>query len=80
MAKELKSAEALADMVKAELAMAGLRAAVSPERTVGWTADVITPPTDALAVQLKVDVIASKLRARLDLRNDKIIEKGLVEH
>lgn len=68
MARETKTAAELAEIVKRDLAVAGASVVVTAERTVGWTATIITVPTVAQAVQLKADVIAARLRARYDLK------------
>ena len=67
--KETRTAAALAAMIKQELAVAGADVVVTAEQTVGWTATVIAPQTNAAAAhQLKADVIAAKLRVRFDLK------------
>jgi hypothetical protein len=68
MAKALKTASELAYMVKAVLAMKDAQVVVSAQQTVGWSATVITVSTQALAAQLKADVIAARLRSRFDLK------------
>jgi len=70
MAKELKTAEELAEMIKSQLVFARLQVIVVPHPSLGWTASVVATPTRSLVLQLEVDVVASRVRTRFDLKFD----------
>ncbi len=60
--KETKTAKELAALIKAELAVEGAQVRVTAEPTVGWTASATGIAAKSFIVQLKVDVIAARLR------------------
>jgi hypothetical protein len=68
-AKETRTAEELAGMIEAELAVASAHVVVTAEPTVGWTATVSGVRTKSFIVQLKADVIAARLRQQFDLQD-----------
>jgi hypothetical protein len=67
-AKETKTAEELAAIIKAELKVEGAGVVVTAEPTVGWTARVTGAAAKSFIVQLNSDVIAARLRQQFDLR------------
>jgi hypothetical protein len=68
MAKELRTAEQLADMIVAALGVAGVYITVRKDHAYGWQPTVVSSPGDTIGYQRRVEEIANRLRVEFDLR------------
>ena len=68
MAKELRTAEQLADLVVAVVSVAGLYITVRKDHAYGWQPTVVSSPGDTIGHQRRVEEIANRLRVDFDLR------------
>jgi len=64
MAKELKTAEQLTDMIVSALAVRGVEVSVRKDHAYGWQPTVVACPGDSIGFQRQVDEIARRLHLR----------------
>jgi hypothetical protein len=67
-AKELRSANQLADMVVATLGVGEVYITVRKDHAYGWQPTVVSSPGDSICYQRRVEEIAHRLRVEFDLR------------
>jgi hypothetical protein len=68
MAKELKTAEQLSDMIVTALGVGGVSIRVRKDHAYGWQPTVVSSPGDSIGYQRRVEEIANRLRLQFDLR------------
>jgi hypothetical protein len=68
MAKELKTAQQLTDMIVSALGVQGVEVSVRKDHAYGWQPTVITSPGDSIGFQRRVEEIARRLQFQFDLR------------
>ena len=68
MAKELRTAEQLADMIVAALGISEIYITVRKDHAYGWQPTVISSPGDSIGYQRRVEEIANRLRVEFDVR------------
>jgi hypothetical protein len=68
MAKELKTAEELSDMIVSALGIKEVCVSVRKDHAYGWQPTVVSSPGDSIGYQRRVDEIANRLRFQFDLR------------
>ena len=68
MAKELRSANQLADMVVAMLGVGEVYITVRKDHAYGWQPTVVSSPGDSIGYQRRVEQIANRLRVEFDVR------------
>jgi hypothetical protein len=68
LAKELRTAEQLADMITAALGVSEVYVRVRKDHAYGWQPTVVSSPGDSIGYQRRVEEIASRLRFQFDLR------------
>jgi hypothetical protein len=68
MAKELRTAEQLSDMIVAALGVSGVSVRVRKDHAYGWLPTVVSSPGDSIGYQRRVEEIANRLRLQFDLR------------
>ena len=68
MAKELRTAEQLADMILAALGVGEVYITVRKDHAYGWQPTVVSSPGDSIGYQRRVEEIAHRLRVEFDLR------------
>jgi hypothetical protein len=68
MAKELKTAEELSDMIVSALGIKEVYVSVRKDHAYGWQPTVVSSPGDSIGYQRRVDEIANRLRFQFDLR------------
>ena len=68
MAKELRTAEQLSDMIVSALGVREVDVHVRKDHAYGWQPTVISSPGDLIGYQRRVDEIANRLRFQFDLR------------
>ena len=69
MAKELRTAEQLSDMIVSALDVKGLDIQVREDHAYGWQRIVVSSPGDLIGYQRRVEEIAKRLRLQFDLRD-----------
>src|SRR5262249_11774496 len=67
MQKEKKTAQELADMIQAEINVAGTFVKVHPDKVYGWHPTVFAAPQNAGALQMEAERIAAQLRTKYEL-------------
>jgi hypothetical protein len=67
MAKELKTAEQLSDMIVAALGVSSVSVRVRKDHAYGWQPTVVSSPGDSIGYQRRVEEIANRLRLQYDL-------------
>jgi hypothetical protein len=67
-AKELRTAEQLADMIVAALGIREVYISVRKDHAFGWQPTVVSSPGDSIGYQRRVEEIAKRLRVEFDLR------------
>jgi len=67
-AKELRTAEQLADMIVAALGISEIYIKVREDHAYGWQPTVVSSPGDSIGYQRRVEEIAHRLRVEFDLR------------
>jgi hypothetical protein len=67
-AKELKSAQQLSDMIVAALGVSDVSVRVRKDHAYGWQPTVVSSPGDSIGYQRRVEEIAKRLRMQFDLR------------
>jgi hypothetical protein len=70
MQKEKKTAQELADMIQAEINVAGTFVKVHPDKVYGWHPTVFAAPQNASALQMEAQRIAARLRTKYDLKEE----------
>ena len=68
MAKELRTAEQLADMIVAALGISEIYITVRKDHAYGWQPTVISSPGDSIGYQRRIEEIANRLRVEFDVR------------
>ncbi len=68
MAKELKTAEQLSDMIVAALGVSAVSVRVRKDHAYGWQPTVVSSPGDPIGYQRRVEEIANRLRLQFDMR------------
>ena len=68
MAKELRTAEQLADMIVAALGISEIYITVRKDHAYGWQPTVVSSPGDSIGYQRRVEQIANRLRVEFDVR------------
>jgi hypothetical protein len=68
--KEKKTAQELADMIRAEIDVAGTFVQVRPDKAYGWHPTVFAGPQNAAALQMEAERIAGRLRTKYDLKEE----------
>ena len=69
MAKELRTAEQLSDMIVSALGIKEVDILVRKDHAYGWQPTVVSSPGDLIGYQRRVDEIANRLRFQFDLRD-----------
>jgi hypothetical protein len=67
-AKELRTAEQLSDMIIGALGISEVDVRVRKDHAFGWQPTVISSPGDFIGYQRRVEEIANRLRFHFDLR------------
>ena len=68
-AKELRTAEQLSDMIVSALDVKGLDIQVRKDHAYGWQPIVVSSPGDLIGYQRRVEEIAKRFRLQCDLRD-----------
>jgi hypothetical protein len=68
MARELKTAEQLSDMIVSALGLNGVYVSVRKDHAYAWQPTVVSCPGDSIGFQRRVEEIANRLRFQFDLR------------
>lgn len=68
MAKELRTAEQLSDIIVGALGISEVDVRVRKDHAFGWQPTVISSPGDSIGYQRRVEEIANRLRFHFDLR------------
>ena len=68
MAKELKTAEQLSEMIVCALGVREVYVSVRKDHAYGWQPTVVSSPGDSIGFQRRVDEIAHRLRFQFGLR------------
>jgi hypothetical protein len=68
MKKQQKTAEELAEIIKARMNVAGVFVAVNPDPAYGWHPTVMSSPNLTVRHQQLAEQIATELRASYDLK------------
>jgi hypothetical protein len=68
MAKELKTAEQISNMIAAALGVKELDIEVRRDHAYGWQPTVVSSPGDLIGYQRRVEEIANRLRVQFALR------------
>lgn len=68
MAKELRTAQQLSDMIVSALGVSGVEVSVRKDHAYGWQPTVISCPGDSIFFQRRVEEIANRLRFQFGLR------------
>jgi hypothetical protein len=69
MAKELRTAEQLSDMIVSALHVRDVDVQVRKDHAYGWQPLVVASPGDMIGYQRRVEEIAKRLRLQFDLRD-----------
>jgi len=68
MAKELRTAQELSDMIVSALGVKGVEISIRRDHAFGWQPTVNSCPGDKIFFQRRVEEIANQLRFQFDLR------------
>lgn len=68
MAKELRTAQQLSDMIAAALGVSEVFVRIRKDHAYGWQPTVVSSPGDLIGYQRRVEEIANRLRVQFDLR------------
>jgi hypothetical protein len=68
MAKALKTADQLSQMIVAALGVGEVVVHVRKDHAYGWQPTVVSSPGDSIGYQRRVEEIANRLRTQFDLR------------
>ena len=69
MAKELRTAEQLSDMIVLALGVSAVEVSVRKDHAYGWQPIVVSCPGDLIGYQRRVEEIAKRFRLQFDLRD-----------
>jgi len=69
MAKELRTAKELSDMIASALAVKDLAIQVRKDHAYGWQPIVVASPGDLIGYQRRAEEIANRLRLQFSLRD-----------
>jgi hypothetical protein len=67
-AKELRTAQQLSDMIVAALGVGEVNVGIREDHAYGWQPTVVSSPGDSIGYQRRVEEIANRLRSQFDLR------------
>jgi hypothetical protein len=67
-AKELKTAEQLSEMIVSSLGVSEVCVSIRKDHAYGWQPTVVSSPGDSIGYQRRVEEIANRLRFQFDLR------------
>jgi hypothetical protein len=68
MAKELRTADQLSNMIVSALAVNDVDIQIRKDHAYGWQPTVVSSPGDLIGYQRRVDEIATRLRFQFNLR------------
>jgi hypothetical protein len=68
MAKELRTAQQLSEMIVSALGVSGVEVSVRKDHAYGWQPTVISCPGNSIFFQRRVEEIANRLRFQFGLR------------
>lgn len=68
MAKELRTAQQLSDMIVSALGVSQVEVSVRKDHAYGWQPTVVSCAADSIGFQRRVEEIANRLRIQFDLR------------
>jgi hypothetical protein len=68
MAKELRTAEELSDMIVSSLGVGEIEIQIRKDHAYGWQSTVVACPGDLIGYQRRVEEIANRLRVQFALR------------
>jgi hypothetical protein len=68
MAKELRTAKELSDMIVSSLGVREIEIQIRKDRASGWQPTVVASPGDLISYQRRVEEIANRLRVQFALR------------
>jgi hypothetical protein len=68
MAKELRTAEELSDMIVSSLGVGEIEIQIRKDHAYGWQPTVVACPGDLIGYQRRVEEIANRLRVQFALR------------
>ena len=68
MAKELRTAQQLSDMIVSALGVSEVKVSIRRDHAYGWQPTVVSCPGDSIGFQRRVEEIANRLRFEFDLR------------
>jgi hypothetical protein len=68
MAKELRTAEELSDMIVSSLGVREIEIQIRKDHAAGWQPTVVASPGDLISYQRRVEEIANRLRVQFALR------------
>jgi hypothetical protein len=69
MAKELRTAEQLSDMIVSALGVGAVEISVRKDHAYGWQPIVVSSPGDLIGYQRRVEEIAKRFRLQFELRD-----------
>jgi hypothetical protein len=72
-AKELRTAEQLSDMIVGALGISEVDVRVRKDHAFGWQPTVVSSPGDSIGYQRRVEEIANRLRFHFDLREWRLV-------
>jgi hypothetical protein len=72
MAKELKTAEQLSEMIVSALGVREVYVSVRKDHAYGWQPTVVSSPGDSIGFQRRVDEIAHRLRFQFGLKGNDV--------
>jgi hypothetical protein len=68
MAKELRTAEELSDLIVSSLGVREIEIQIRKDHAYGWQPTVVASPGDLISCQRRVEEIAKRLRVQFALR------------
>jgi hypothetical protein len=68
MAKELRTAEELSNMIASSLGVREIEIQIRKDHAYGWQPTVVASPGDLISYQRRVEEIANRLRVQFALR------------
>ena len=68
MAKELRTAEQLSEMIVSSLGVSEIEIQIRRDHAYGWQPTVVVSPGDLIGYQRRVEQIANRLRVQFALR------------
>jgi len=79
MAKELRTAKELSDMIASALAVKDVAIQVRKDHAYGWQPIVVASPGDLIGYQRRAEEIANRLRLQFSLRDWERYAAGVAE-